>query len=73
MLVTGKEGWTVLLRVRVSINWAQAASQRDAPHGEEKTCFSAALRDAVSLVQHEGIQMSVKSVQGMQESRCEKG
>jgi hypothetical protein len=50
MLVTGKEGWTVLLRVRVCINWAQPAIQRNAPHGEEKTCFSAAQRDAVSLV-----------------------
>jgi hypothetical protein len=34
------------------------------PRGEEKTCFSAAQRDAVALVQHEEIQMSVKSVYG---------
>lgn len=34
------------------------------PRGEEKTCFSAAQRDAVALVQHEEIQMSVKSGQG---------
>jgi hypothetical protein len=32
------------------------------PRGEEKTCFSAARRDAVALVRHEVIQMSVKSM-----------
>jgi hypothetical protein len=32
------------------------------PRGEVKTCSSAAQRDAVALVQHEEIQMSVKSV-----------
>lgn len=50
MLVTGKEGWTVLLGVRACTHWAQPAIQRDVPHGEQKTCFSAAQRDAVSLV-----------------------
>jgi len=33
----------------VCTHWAKPAIQRDVPHGEEKTCFSAAQRDAVSL------------------------